>query len=59
MSIQRDDDDDDASESTFRLGYMTDVEGSLDYFKAYVDWSNVLDFASPVEDNPQSLHLTL
>jgi hypothetical protein len=28
----------------FRLGYVTDVEGDWDYFTAYVERSNVLDF---------------
>lgn len=40
----------------YRLGYVTDVEGNIDYFRAFVRRSNVLDF---LEDDVRSLRLSL
>jgi hypothetical protein len=43
----------------FRLGYVTDVEGNLDYFKEYVSRSNVLDFEYPIQDDPTTMNIRL
>ena len=44
------------AKSSFRLGYITDVEGNLDYFLRYVERSNVLRIESCT---PQELILDL
>jgi len=45
----------DESEKDFRLGYVTDVEGNLDYFQRYVELSNVLTIRK--ESSPQNIVL--
>eukprot|EP00854_Cymbomonas_tetramitiformis_P003742 gene3742-4681_t len=32
------------SNSSFKIGYVTDVEGNLNYFRRYVEMSHILDF---------------
>ena len=56
-----------SGEESFRLGYVTDVEGNLEYFKEYVARSNVLDFEDDhgdkkLEDDtvdPHAINLTI
>ena len=34
----------------FRIGYVTDVEGNLDFFQQYVELSNVLSFSNSTKN---------
>lgn len=45
-------------QSAFRLGYVTDIEGSYEYFKAFVARSNVLDQRNDGDDS-HGLELSL
>jgi hypothetical protein len=50
-----------SSSSSFRVGYITDVEGNLEYFKSFVRQSQVLDLVQNNEDaaNDTSIELAL
>ena len=53
-----------STESSFKLGYVTDVEGNLDYFMKYVDHSQVLavesiDYDDTRKENIISFTLSL
>jgi hypothetical protein len=52
------DDGDDSSPSSFRLGYITDVEGNLDYFLRFVEGSKVLDLLEGNDDCSSSFSST-
>mmetsp|Transcript_6820 Transcript_6820/g.8459 ORF Transcript_6820/g.8459 Transcript_6820/m.8459 type:complete len:122 (+) Transcript_6820:59-424(+) len=48
------------SSHPFRLGYVTDVEGNLEFFKSFVDRSNVLDrIDDPNDRNDSHLEISL
>jgi hypothetical protein len=47
----QEDDGDEKSPASFRLGYVTDVEGNLEYFLKYVERSNVLDLVSNYKED--------
>jgi hypothetical protein len=48
-----------SSSSSFRLGYVTDVEGNLEYFKSFVRQSQVLDLVENDDEDDTTIELAL